>query len=110
MLPFFLEEIKKFQRVLQKCHHELTVCLNVQSLQSYLYEQNLLTLGEFETLQKGTRTEQNESLLSLLPYKGEHAYERFLKCLSSEKQHSGHAHLATLLNKMYPKDSYRTVI
>ena len=80
------------------------MCLNVQSLLPYLCEQELLTWNEFETLKTGTQNEQNQSLLRILLYKGEHAYERFLKCLLNDKEHSGHVHLATLLSSMmYPK-------
>ncbi len=102
----YVEKFMKFRRVLQECHSDLTSCLNVRSLLSHLYQQRLVTLDEFETLQnKGTRNEQNQLLLSLVPYKGEHAYERFLKCLLNDTEHSGHAHLATVLSAHYSKDS-----
>ncbi len=101
----YIEKIMKFQRVLQECHRDFTSCLNVRSLLSHLYEQRLVTLDEFETVQKGTQKEQNQSLLRILTYKGEHAYELFLKCLLNDTEHLGHAHLATVLRVQYSKDS-----
>ncbi len=99
------EKIEKFKLVLQKHNRELIECLNVRSLLPYLYEQELLTSDEYETLKMGTRNEQNQSLLHILPSKGEHACKRFLKCLTQAKEHLGHAQLATLLSGNVPEGS-----
>ncbi len=101
-VSFIAEEIGKFKKALQSCNHELIVCMNVQSMLPYLQQEALLTTNEYEKLTQAVKTpsEQNQYLLGILPTKGERACERFVKCLSLANEHSGHAHLVTLLSSV----------
>ncbi len=79
--------------------------MNVQSLLPYLQQEGLLTPNEYEKLSQAfihnqTSREQNQYLLGILPSKGEKACERFIKCLSLAKDHSGHARLVKLLTSI----------
>ena len=72
--------------------------LNANSLLPFLQRERLVTPAECEVLMSDykTKTEKNQYLLSILPSKGEKAFQRFVKCLDEDKDHSGHADLAAL--------------
>lgn len=48
---------------------------------------------------KQTRQKMIDYLLQLLPSKGEQAYEKFVTCLESEKEHLPHMELAVKMKK-----------
>ena len=73
--------------------------LNVNSLIPYLQCEDLLTSEELEFLVSAHRTnfDKKQFLLSILPSKGENAHKKFIRCLSQDTEHSGHADLVKML-------------
>ena len=71
----------------------------MNSLLPHLQRENLLTSEECDILISTQKThfDKKQFLLSILPSKGENAYKRFIKCLSQDKEHSGHADLVKML-------------
>lgn len=98
---------KRFRDLIQECSYELLNSLNVDSLLPHLQKERLLTHEEFEALIHPLKTshEKKNILLSILPTKGENAYERFLTCLTNSDDHSGHSYLVKLLTSILPSKS-----
>ena len=73
--------------------------LNVNSLLPHLQCEDLLTSEELDFLVSIHKTnfDKKQFLLSILPSKGENAYKRFVRCLSQDTEHSGHADLVKML-------------
>ncbi len=79
----------------------------MDSLLPYLQKERLLTHEEFELLIHPTKTshEKKSFLLSILPSKGENAYERFLTCLTNSDDHTGHSYLVKYMTSILPSKS-----
>ncbi|XP_065907540.1 uncharacterized protein [Dysidea avara] len=89
-----------FDRVLQEHHSDLRQCLSLQELIPLLRKHELLTKEEWEEIScKQTHQKKIDHLVQLLPRKGEHAYEKFVTCLESEKEHPSHLELADKIKK-----------
>ncbi len=99
--------MKCFRELLQETSYELLGSLNIDSLLPHLQKERLLTHEEFEALIHPLKTglEKKNILLSILPSKGEHAYDRFLTCLTNSDDHSGHSYLVKLLTSIIPSKS-----
>ncbi|XP_064390161.1 uncharacterized protein LOC135338050 isoform X3 [Halichondria panicea] len=99
--------LKCFRDLLKECSHELFSSLNVDSLLPHLQKERLVTHEEFQTLIHPSKTSQEKKnfLLSILPSKGENAYEGFLTCLTNADDHSGHSYLVKLLTRLLPSKS-----
>ena len=73
----------------------------MNSLIPYLQYEDLLTRKELEFLMSThtTNFDKKQFLLLILPSKGENAYKRFIRCLSQDTEHSGHADLVKMLTR-----------
>ena len=91
----------QFEELLMKYNSELMKSLNVNSLLPHLQCEQLLTSAEVDFLISTQKTnyDKKQYLLSILPSKGENAYERFVRCLSQDTEHSGHADLVKKLTR-----------
>jgi len=90
-----------FDRVLQEHHSDLRQCLSLRELIPMLRKHELLTKEEWEEISCKQLTHQKriDYLVQLLPRKGEHAYEKFITCLESEKEHPSHMELAVKMKR-----------
>jgi len=81
---------------LQENHSDLRKYLSLQELIPLLRKLELLTVEDWDEISQKqlTRQQKIDYLVQLLPRKGEHAYEKFINCLESEKEHSAHMELA----------------
>ena len=93
-----------FEELLKKYNTELVKNVNVNSLLPHLKHEGLLTSEEFDKLISTNKTnrEKKQFLFSILPSKGDNAYERFLCCLSEDMGHRGHTDLVKLLTAVRP--------
>ena len=94
-----MEKHTRFREILQGCDYKAIEYINVGSLLPYLQREGLINTAECQVLTNNykTDTEKNRFLLSILPTKGDDAFERFVRCLNEDKSHLGHVDLATLL-------------
>ena len=89
-----------FAKILQLHHTDLRDTLNVRELIPLMGKFNLLTGEERQEIQcKATDSEKIDHLVHILPRKGKCAYQTFIRCLESEKQHLGHPELVLKLKK-----------
>ncbi|VDI42576.1 Hypothetical predicted protein [Mytilus galloprovincialis] len=74
---------KKHSQILQTCsEHMLENLYNVDMICEYLEVDDILTEEIRDTIKhKNGRQEQTKELLSILPFKGEKSYERFIEAL-----------------------------
>ena len=82
-----------------KVHYpEFLAYLNPLELMPHLWKERLLTASDREKLLGGSlRSQKAFTVLQSLKCTGRNAYSRFLRCLRAEKNHMGHAYLASLL-------------
>ena len=82
-----------------KVHYpELLAYLNPLELMPHLWKERLLTASDREKLLGGSlRSQKAFTVLQSLKCTGRNAYSRFLRCLRAEKNHEGHAYLASLV-------------
>ena len=98
--------IYDFAKILRLVHHaDFRETLNVQALIPLLGKYNLLTEEERQEIMQFKRTdcEKIDHLVHILPRKGKYAYQQFIKCLESEKEHLSHPELAQELKKTAEK-------
>ena len=89
-----------FAKILQLHHADFRETLNVRALIPLMGKYNLLTGEERQEIQcKATDAERIDHLIHILPRKGKCAYQTFIRCLESEKQHLGHPELVIKLKK-----------
>ena len=76
--------------------------MDTNTLLPFLSQKHLLTTEDWEVLSNPykARAERNKHLLSILPTKGEKAFELFVKCLEEENEHLSHHELAALLKRI----------
>ena len=90
----------KQEKILAHCHPRIRNSLDIQAILPHLNQQDLLTSDERDILLQNshsTRCNKIDHLLQWLPRKGEDALERFIQCLRSSSEGTGHRELATLL-------------
>ena len=94
-----LEKTIRFREIILECNPALIELMDTSTLLPYLQREKLLTQAECEVLTclSKTRTEKIRFLLSVLPTKGQHSFELFVRCLEEANEHKGHQELATLL-------------
>ena len=96
-----------FAKVLQENHSDLRQYLSLQELIPLLRKFELLTTEEWDEIsghhKQLTQQQRVDYLVKLLPRKGEHAYEKFVTCLESEKEHSAHLELAKKMKETVVK-------
>lgn len=94
-------------KILKRNNADLMQYLNMPALLPHLYQNDLVTRDEYQNLSSKNATDFDKHgyfLQGVLPHKGPDAFDRLLKCLKEEDQHSGHKHLAQLLEVQYEKE------
>ena len=93
-----------WKSVIKKCNSELQQLLNLNCLTPVLYKEGLLTDQEQQELAKEAAVpcKQNSHFVqTILPFKGEQPFKKFLKVLENDKQHCGHKELFERLSRHY---------
>ena len=94
-----------FETILREHHNDFRETLNVQALLPLMTKNDLLTVQECQEITcKAIDAEKIDQLvIHVLPRKGKLACQKFIKCLESEKQHSGHPELVEKLKQTVAK-------
>ena len=87
--------------LLKKHQPELVKWIQLLSLVPYLNRHSLLTDDEQELLLNSQFTERERilKLLAMVEKKGSDGFQRFLKALEDEPEHSGHQSIVALLKR-----------
>ena len=93
-----------WKSVIKECNSELQQLLNLNCLTPVLYKEGLLTDQEQQELAKEAAVpcKQNSHFVqTILPFKGEQPFKKFLSVLENDKQHCGHKELFERLSRHY---------
>jgi hypothetical protein len=90
------------QKILKSCTPELLELLSLDRILPYLYEHDLLTDKEeaFIGHPYVARRKKVTRLIMALPVKGPTALQRFVDCLRSSSQGTGHDEIAYLIEEL----------
>ena len=94
-------------RVLNLIAPDFTVLINMESLLPFLQKHNLVTSNEDYHLRNiiYSPTERAQKLLGYLQHKGDGCLQKFLCCLNSADEHTGHKDLAEKLKRIMQSSS-----
>ena len=93
-----------YKNVIRGCSKDLQELLNLNCLMDSLWSKGLLTDQEQQELtsENGVPSRQNTFFVhKVLPYKGDEAFQKFLRILEKDRQHSGHKELFHKLSNCY---------
>ena len=93
-----------WKSVIKECNSDLQQLLNLNCLTPALYTEGLLTDQEQQELtnEASVPCKQNSHFIqTILPFKGEQSFKKFLKVLENDNQHSGHKELFDRLAHCY---------
>ena len=90
-----------YQLVLKELDTEIKGHIDITSLLPYLMKHQLLSATDQYVLSNDylTPSDRAERLLMAIKMKGQEGYDKFVTCLEEEKEHLGHYHLLTLINR-----------
>ena len=93
-----------WKSVIKECNSDLQQLLNLKCLSPALFAEGLLTDQEQQELanEASVPCKQNSHFIqTILPYKGEQSFNKFLTVLKNDDQHSGHKELFERLARCY---------
>ena len=93
-----------WKSVIKECNSELQQLLNLNCLSPALYKAGLLTDQEQQELAKEAAVPSKQNSLfirTILPFKGEQSFKKFLTVLENDKEHCGHKELFIKVTRHY---------
>jgi len=92
--------------ILRRLHTSFRNCLNFQSISPHLRSHELLTDHEWEVISnKGSRQDQVDEFLKVLPLKGKNCLKKLIECLQLSLDHAGHEDLLEELKQLVEQQS-----
>lgn len=93
------------KQVVREHFQEFIKSTNFKSISSYLFQKELISSKDFETLSNST-DKGNVFYIQILPTKGSGVYTMLRRCIAEETEHRGHVKL----NKLFEEAEQRAGI
>ena len=89
------------QEIVDYLSPQLMQYMSPLELLPYLCQHTLLSQEDVDFICNPARTEneRRRRVMSVSPYRGPDAFDRFMVCLATDRSHSGHAYLARRLHE-----------